>query len=202
MIQNPELPVNRASAPIVRTEISDLPFLQFASILHKGLERLAEIQKSTLEIYSQHSQRTLESLKSVFPIAPGHLFELTEQAIRELFQVQVRILDLMVKQSAACAEASKKQSDAEYEGAVKMMSDTTDCFLAMHKKAIEFITQQNQSFRDDIMRQVNGDGGANAADAIQRGTEAIIQSQKRFWDAMLKPFQLLRTEPSQPIIRN
>jgi hypothetical protein len=203
MIHNPNPPMNPPGASIMRTEASALSYLQFASILHQGLEKMAEIQKSTLEIYSQQSQGAIESIKNAFPVAPVHLFELAELAIRQLFQVQVHLLDLMVKQSAACAEASKIQSNSGHEGVfVKAMGNTTDSFLAMHKKAVEFVTQQSQSFRDDIMGQINGDGSLNSADAIQRGTEAIIQAQKRFWDAMLKPFQIWQTEPAQPLNKN
>jgi hypothetical protein len=197
MIQNPDLPTNGSRSPMVQTESPALSYLQFASILHKGLEKTAEIQKYTLDMYAQQSRSTVDATKQVFPMAPAPLFELAELAIREFLNVQVKILDLMLRQSAAYMETLRAHSGSEYDGGMaKLMSDTADCYMAMNKKAVDFITQQNQTLADDVRRQVDGNAASNsnAAEAIQRGTEAIIQTQKRFWDVVLKPFEIWRVE--------
>ncbi len=173
-----------------------LPYLQFASILLNGLEKLAEIQKSALAVYAEIAQDSADSLKPVFPTTPVSLFEMAEQAIREFLQIQVRLLDLMLSQSAANREAVRSQPDMDFEKEVaRLMFDSTDCLLSMQKKAVEFITHQNQTLAAEMKQATDIEDISN--DAIQPDTAAIIEAQKKFWDVTLKPFKMWKAETSQ-----
>lgn len=190
MAENPDLQ-SAASGSLT------LPYLQFAAILLNGLEKLAEIQKSALSIFTGMAKDSAESVKPVIPIAPMSLIEMAEQAIREFLQIQVRLLDLMLSQSTARPAALQNHSGMDYEWEVaRLMRDSTDCLVTMQKKAVEFITHQNQTIADEIMQAENRSIGSDAPDVPD--TSAIIEAQKKFWDVTLKPFRMMKAGVQQP----
>jgi len=172
-----------------------LPYLQFAAILFNGLEKLAEIQKSALAVYTDLARKSADALKPAIPVSTSSLFELAEQAIREFLQIQVRLLDLMLKQSTANRQALRTRSEEDFEGEVaRLMFDSTDCLLNMQKKALEFITHQNQTLAAEVLQQgVNG-SSQDAAEIPGPNTSAIIEAQKKFWDVTLKPFRMMNVD--------
>ena len=186
---------NEKSASVISGSPT-LPYLQFASILLNGLEKLAEIQKSALAVYAEITQNSADSLKPVFPVTPVSLFEMAEQAIREFLQIQVRLLDLMLSQSAANREVVRSRPDMDFENEVaRLMFDSTDRLLSMQKKAVEFITHQNQTLAAEMKPATDIEDISN--EAIQPDTAAIIEAQKKFWDVTLKPFKMWKAEASQ-----
>jgi hypothetical protein len=186
---------NEKSASVI-SGTPTVAYLQFASILLNGLEKLAEIQKSALAVYAETTQNSADSLKPVFPVPPVSLFEMAEQAIREFLQIQVRLLDLMLSQSAASREAIRSQPDMDFEKEVaRLMFDSTDCLLSMQKKAVEFITHQNQTLAAELRQATDIED--HLAEPVQPDTAAIIEAQKKFWDVTLKPFKMWKAESSQ-----
>jgi hypothetical protein len=166
-----------------------LPYLQFASILLNGLEKLAEIQKSALSIFTEMTRNSADAARPVLP-ALEPLFEMAEQAIREFLQIQVRLLDLMLSQSAAQMDEAQAHPGMDYELEVAtLMRNSTDCLLTMQKKALEFILHQNEALAAAIEEPGgNGDAASNS------DTSAIIEAQKKFWDVTLKPFKMIKAE--------
>jgi len=191
MSDHPESPITENSDSLIPTT-SPLPYLQFASILLKGLEKLAEIQKMTLDIYEKYARETgdaAESLKQMFPVAPVPLFEMAEEAIRTFLQMQVNILDLMLNQTRVQVESIRTNGALDYERNIaRLMRSSADCLLEMQEKAFGFFAQQNNTFAAEA-----------TGSAVQDGTDAIIQAQKKFWDVTLKPFKAWQAEASQAI---
>lgn len=174
------------------SEVWTLPYLQFAAILFTGLEKLAEIQKSALSVYNDIAKNAADSIKPTVPLSTMSLYELSEQAIREFLQIQVRLLDLMLKQSTAKRGALQTSAGNDFEGDIaRLMLDSTDCLLNMQKKALEFITHQNETLAEDILQ--NGSNGTqqNSNERMPPDTSAIIQAQKKFWEVTLKPFRAM-----------
>lgn len=192
MSENPELPVTENSDSLI-SGTSALPYLQFASILLKGLEKLADIQKSTLDLYDKCAKDTGEataSMKEMFPAVPVPLFEMAEEAIRAFLQIQVHILDLMLKQSTAQIEALGASGTLDYDREIaRLMRSSADCMLEMQAKAVDYIIQQNQSLAAELSTQLK-------SGATDETTDAIIQAQKRFWDVTLKPFKAWHAKAS------
>jgi hypothetical protein len=127
---------------------------------------------------------------------------MADQAIREFLQIQVRLLDLMLQQSTAPAAAVQSHSGMDYEWEVaRLMRDSTDCLVTMQKKAVEFITHQNQTLAGEILLQAGKHNleDLNGDDAIQPDTSAIIEAQKKFWDVTLKPFKMMKAGVPQQV---
>jgi len=173
------------------SDVWTLPYLQFAAILFNGLEKLAEIQNSALAVYTNAVRDSADSIKPAIPASMPSLFDLAEQAIREFLQIQVRLLDLMLKQTAANRQALQTHSGGNFEGEVaRLMFDSTDRLLNMQKQALELITNHNQAFAEDVLPQ-ESNGDSQPAEMLQPDTSAIIQAQKKFWDVTLKPFRMM-----------
>lgn len=156
------------------------------------MEKLAEIQKMTLDTYEKYARETGDaaaSIKQIFPVAPVPLFEMAEEAIRAFLQMQVNILDLMLNQTRAQVESIRTNGALDYERNIaRLMRSSADCLLEMQEKAFGFFVQQNNTFAAEA-----------TGSAVQDGTDAIIQAQKKFWDVTLKPFKAWQAEASQAI---
>ncbi len=171
---------------------------QFTSILQKGFKGFAEIQKSVFQVYEQNTKSALESAKQMFPIT-SPFFEMAAQAFSEFLKTQKRSLDHILNQSTPFMNAVSSNSFyVENDGIGKLVRDSAEYFISMQKNAADFAAQQTHKFADTMKSESNSAGtpASSAADAIHRGTEAVVQAQKQFWDMMLKPFEERKFEAS------
>lgn len=167
------------------------------STLRQNFEKFTEMQTSAFEIYEQQAKTAMESAKQVFPMTPAPFFEMAERGMSEFLTMQRRTLELMLNQSTIYMDTLRASSLEEDGREInKMMRDSAEYFLSIQKKAAEFATQQAQGFADSMRRDAGpaGTPASSAADALQRGTDAFVQAQKGFWELMLKPFEIARTE--------
>src|ERR1700733_6432717 len=80
------------------------PFTAFAALFHKGMERLAEVQKNTLDIVASQSIDVIGAWKQAFPVPPSTpgavALDVVNQGIERMAQTQKGMIDLVVQQSA------------------------------------------------------------------------------------------------------
>lgn len=165
------------------------------SIMQKSFEKFAEIQKSAFDVYEKHAKITMDTAKQVLASTPSPFFELAEQGMGEFLKMQRRTLDLALGQSTAYLDLICANSlSVDGSELNRLMHDSAEYFFSMQKKAADFATQQTQRFADNMKREAGNTEtpGSSAADAIRRGTEAVVQAQKGFWELMLKPFENIR----------
>jgi len=169
----------------------------YPDIIQKSFEKLVELQRSAFDVYEQQARAAIQTAKELFPVMSLPSFEIAEQEMNELLRMQKRTLELVLDQSTAYMNSMRTNpfvtDGREIKGA---MHDSAEYLVSMQKKAVDFATQQTQRFTE-LMRQepgTFGTTGMGAADAIQRGTDAFVRAQNRFWEIMLKPYENTRIE--------
>lgn len=176
-----------------------VPFMAFADLFHKGVERLAEMQKNRLDLIASQTSDALAAWKQAFAMpssAPGmFLLDLADQGIGKMAETQKGIIDLVVQQSSQTMDLSKERRDSASKwtsGVAAMMSDAVDTAVAAHKTFLDFSAEQNKVVAATLKRQAGVAGstpGAAAVDTIQRNVEMAIQTQKELMEAAAKPLK-------------
>lgn len=184
-------------------EKGDNPEMMFpiavATLFHKGVEMLADLQKSTLDMCVQQATETISTFKQVFPAipAPGLFFmDVAGQGIGRLVEMQKGMVDLMVRQSSAGVDGLKQRSTSASKaagGVTSLIRDAANFSVASQKIALDFAAQQNKAVTDAVKRQAGMTGTpAAAADSIQRGMNAVIETQKELLDIAMKAPEINR----------
>jgi hypothetical protein len=174
-------------------------FSAFAAIFHNGVERLAEMQKLTLDIVANQATDVLGAWKHVFPVPPSMpgatLLEAADQGIERMARTQKGMIDLLVQQSAQALEMSKERSDSASKwtsGAAALLSDAADRTVAAQKILLDFAAEQNKVVAAAMKRQATLAGSTPAAaavDTVQRNVEVAIETQKELMEAATKPLK-------------
>src|SRR5450432_4239497 len=80
------------------------PYAAFAGFFHKGVERLAELQKNSIDVGTHQAMDAIGVWKQAMglptPSPAMSLLELASQSIDKTAQAQKGMIDLIVKQSA------------------------------------------------------------------------------------------------------
>jgi hypothetical protein len=206
MIANPKSTKDAPADPqhIENAETPQFSFpMEFATMLHKGFERFADIQKSALDMYARQAEDAGNFWKQAFPAAPAatgtFIGDAAAQNVGRLIEVQKGVVDMMVKQSSAGVEALKERSAAASKaagGAAGLMRDVVDCSVATQKIMLDFAAQQNKVVTD-AMKQQPGAAGTPvfaAADAIKRSVDTAIETQRQVLDLAVKPMEAKKAE--------
>jgi hypothetical protein len=178
-------------------ELENGPFSAFAALMHEGVERLAEIQRFTLDIAARQTNDTIKFWKNAYRVQPegpwGSFLDLASQSAERLAHTQKGVLDLVVQQSANLLDASKTRSESfsKYtNSATDLINATTDRVVAAQKLMLDFAAEQNRAVSDAVKQQT-GIAGSPAVVAVvetmQRNVEATIQAQKEVVQAAAKP---------------
>jgi len=187
----------RDTAPAPETA----PYTAFATLFYKGVERLAEMQKISLDMVANQTVDAIGGWKKTFAMpasAPGgYLWDLAEQGVGKMAQAQKGMIDLAVQQSARAVEMSKERRDSASKwttGAADMVSETAERTVAAHKIWMDFAAEQNKVVAAAVKKQAGFAGAAPApvvaaVDAIQSNVDMAIQTQKEMMDAATKPLK-------------
>ena len=175
------------------------PATAFANLFHKGLTKLAEVQKSVLDIFAQQSADAHNAWKQAYrqPSAtPALLFmEWAVRGVEKSVDAQKNLLDLSVQQSALVTNATKERADSASKFATNltdMVQQSTDRMVAAEKVVVDFAAQQNAAVTDLFRRQFGfpeSTPTAMAADSIRRGVDFVLETQKELLDLASKPFK-------------
>jgi hypothetical protein len=182
------------------------PFSAFAAFMHEGVERLAEIQRFTVDIAARQTNDTIKFWKNAYKVQPegplGSFLDLASQSTERLAHTQKGVLDLLVQQSANVLDASKTRSESfsKYtKSATDMINATTDRVVAAQKLLLDFAAGQNKAVADAVKQQ-SGVAGSPAAvevvETVQRNFEAAIQAQKEVVQAAAKPLKASAASPA------
>ena len=175
------------------------PYTAFATLFHKGLERIAEMQKNTLDMVALQTTDVLATWKQAYPVhpsAPGaSLLDVVEQGVERMARTQKGMIDLMVQQSARVLDMVKDRRETSSKwtaGVASMVSETADRTAAAHKLLLDYAAEQNKAVAAAFKRQAGIAGSApasDAVDAIQRNVDMAIQAQKDLVEAAAKPLK-------------
>jgi hypothetical protein len=183
-----------AEVPVEKQDKPDNAIANFATLLHRGVERFAGLQKTTLDVVNHQSadvSSTLRNALKPFPVPAGAvLLDLTEQAVDGWIKAQKHILDLIVEQSAQVVEAGKAPGSVSKSVAVlgELVEKSAQRTAAAQKTILEFAAKQNKAASEAIQKQagVAGTPVATVASSVERGVATLIDTQKAFVDTAAK----------------
>jgi hypothetical protein len=176
-----------------------LSYTPFAALTHRGVEKLAETQKLSVDMAAKHTTDAMGVCRMTFKMPaemPGmFLLDLAEQTLERMAQAQKELIDLIVQQSAQAMEFYKFRGDT----ASKWTNHMTDAFgetaeraAAAQRIVMDFAAEQNKAVAGALKKQaaVAGSPQATAAvDTIQRNIDLGIQTQKEMAQAATKPLK-------------
>lgn len=192
-------PKSTPEAPPENPMADAMTYTAFTALMHRGVEKLAETQKLSLDMASKHTTDAIDVCRKAFKMPaemPGmFLLDLASQGFEKMAQAQKGLIDLMVQQSAQAVEYSntRRDSASKWTNTVTdAVSETAERVVAAQKIVFDFAAEQNKVIAGAIKKQaaVAGSPQATAAvDTIQRNIDLGIQAQKEMAQAAAKPLK-------------
>jgi hypothetical protein len=170
----------------------------FVPLFTKSVERVAELQKKSLELVAEQNAEVIGTWKKAFSIVPGtpgvFMLDMFGQIVDRYIETQKDAIDLTVEQTHAVAGLAKDRG-----GYVSKMSDgVTGVFqkslehsVAAQKKALDSFAEQNKTMYEEAKRQFRF-SNTPATEAFQTGLDALIETQKTMLDIASKPLHSTR----------
>jgi hypothetical protein len=169
----------------------------FTPLYLSSVERVAELQKKTLDIAAEQTSEWLGAWKKAFsysPVTPPtFIFEVAGQAVKTAIETQKGAIDLVVEQSKSVAGIAQVRADAYsniVDGVTKTIKTSVERSVEAQKKVLEFATEQNKAVFEGTKKQLSGAAGPATVivDSFQRGAEAVIEAQKSILNIASQPF--------------
>jgi len=166
----------------------------FIPLYTKNVERLAELQKKSLDIAAEQNAELIAACKKAFhyiPETPGlFLFDLVGQTFERFVETQKGAIDLAVEQShvvAGLAEERGASAVKVAESVTALFKQSVEHSVSAQKKALDYYAEQHKTAVATAKKQFRIADNP-AADAFQNGIDALIQTQKTMLDIVSKPF--------------
>jgi len=178
------------STPKKSTGIKPEAVENFIPVYTKGVERLAEIQKKTLEIAAEQNAEFLDTWKKAFiPETPGlFFFDLIGQTFEKAIETQKGAIELAVEQSKAVAKLAEERTGSASkvaEGVTTLFEEAVQQTVAAQKKAIDYYSEQYKSAYETAKKQFKISNPF--AEAFQSGLDVLLESQKSLLEIASKP---------------
>ena len=161
----------------------------------RNVERLAELQKKSLEIAAEQNAELIGACKKAFSFVPelpgSFLFDLIGQTFERFVETEKGAIDLAVEQSQAVAGLVKERGTSAAkvaEGVTALFKQSVEHSVAEQKKALDYYAEQHKTACETAKKQFRIANNP-AADAFQTGIDALIQTQKTMLDIASKPFK-------------
>ncbi len=166
----------------------------FIPFYAKNVERLAELQKKSLDVAAEQNVEFIETCKKAFhfvPETPGlFLFDLLGQTFERVIETQKGAIDLAVEQSNAVVTLAKERSGSVAkvaEGVTALLQQTVEQSVAAQKKALDYYSEQNKTAYESVKKQFRISNPA--AEAFQTGLDVLIETQKTMLDIASRPLK-------------
>ena len=161
----------------------------------KGIQRGADLQKKSLDVAAEQANDWIAVYKKAFsylPVAtPTFLFDLAEQVVENVVDMQKNVIDLFVEQSEASASTVNERAEA-YNKVAEGVAAATQASVARsveaQQKALSFAAEQSSAFYKNAKNQFGVKPVAAVIDTVERGTKAMLEAQKSLIDVVAKPF--------------
>jgi hypothetical protein len=155
---------------------------EFTDLFIKGVQRAAEMQKSSLDAAAQQNAQILESYKKSSQVMPGAagMFELAGQAFERYVEAQKTVIDQIVEQTSAMLQTTKERSSSASKATAeftRVLQQSVERAVEVQKKAIDLAAQQAKAMSEAGKRQfgISGTPLAAATDSLQRGVDAALE---------------------------
>lgn len=188
-------------------DLSDIPLanlpLAMAGLVQNGVERIAELQKSALDFAAKQNAEAIDVCKKAVRLPEASpvagVFDMAVQAFDSFVSVQKSMLDMMTEQTNAVLEYVQERGTAMpgLEGLNDLVAESVDRATAAQKTVLNFAEQQSKAVTETLKKQsgMPGTRMAEMADSVQRGVDAILESQKEMVDMAAKPLKAVASKP-------
>jgi hypothetical protein len=169
----------------------------FTPLYLTSVERVAELQKKSLDIVAEQTADFIGAWKkafSFFPVMPPTvMFDAASQAFQTAIETQKSAIDLAVEQTHGFADVTKIRVDAysKIAGSVTAtFQKSVERSLESQKKVLDFAAEQNKNVFETTKKQLGASAGPATAilDTLQRGTDTLIEAQKSMLNVASKSF--------------
>lgn len=166
----------------------------FIPLYTKNIERLAELQKKSLEVAAEQNAEFIDTCKKAFDFAPEtpglFFFDLLGQAFERAVETQKGAIDLAIEQSNAVVNLAKERTGSfakVAEGVTALFEQGVEQSVAAQKKALEYYSQQHKAAYETAKKQFRISNPV--AEAFQSGLDVLIETQKTWLDFASKPLK-------------
>ena len=177
------------------TEKADLTET-FLPMYTKSVERLAELQKKTLEFTALQNTEWMQAWKKAARFTPENpgmfMFELAGQMFDRFLDTQRGVIEKAVEQTHTAAGVAKdrgKSMGKAAEGMAGLFQQAMEQSIAAQKKALDFFAEQQKMAYETAKRQFRFASNP-ATEAFQSGLDALIETQKTMLDMASKPLHM------------
>ncbi len=164
----------------------------FVPVYSKSVERIAELQKKSLEVAAEQSAEVLETCKKAFPFVPegpaSFWFDLLGQTFERYVETQRELIDLAIEQNSTVVGLVQERGAlaAKFaDGATALFQQAVDHSIATQKKNLEFCAEQQKTAYETAKKQFRG--ASPFADAFQSGLDLLLETQKTVLDIGSRP---------------
>ena len=126
-----------------------------------GVERLAELQKKSLDIAAEQSAEWLNAWKkafSYFPATPAtFVFDIAEKAVETFVETQKSAIDLVVEQSHTVAGINQTRAEAYADIAnsvTGIFQKSVERSVEAQKKVLDFASAQSKTAFEATKKQL------------------------------------------------
>ena len=170
---------------------------EMVALCARAIERSANVQKAALDFTLQQSRETIEAVRRTMPSLPGmFLFDVGLQALDQCAETQKKMLDMAVEQAGAVVEYSRQRGDnvaRGLSGIGSLMQESVERGVTAQRSVLSFAAEQNRLMNETMRKQADACGvpatAMAAADSVQRGMDALIDTQKELLDIASKPLR-------------
>lgn len=157
------------------------------ALFTKNVERLAEVQKKSLDLALQQNADVIGAWKKIAQVVPGtpvpSVLDLVAHAFGQFVDLQKGAIDLALEQSQTLAVLANERINSfssATDAVTTMVQNTVERTAVAQKNALEFSAAQTKTVIDTFKKQsgVAGTQAEAAADSMQRGFDTLVESQK------------------------
>jgi hypothetical protein len=182
-----------ATAAAANSEFADI----FSPMIANSVERVADLQKKTLDVAAEQTAEWLGAWKqafSLFPVtAPAFIFDVAGQAVKTAIENQKSAIDMVVEQTKSATDITKVRVDAYTKiaaGVAASVKNSVERSVEVQKKVLDFASEQNKTVFESAKKQLSAVPGPATliVDSFQRGADAVIEAQKSVLNIASQPF--------------
>jgi hypothetical protein len=160
-----------------------------ATLLNKGLERVAEVSKSSLDMAVAQNTEFLTSCKKAIsvPLPGAFLFDVAGSAFEGYVALQKSLLGLAVEQSTAVLEATQECS-LDSDKANALIQQSLDRSVAAQSSVLDYAAKQTKAAGESVKQQpgVTGSPVETVTDSVQKGVDTVVAAQKEILNLATK----------------
>lgn len=163
----------------------------FATLYANSVERMAEIQKRSIDLAMQQNKEAIDLWKQLsekLPWAPpAKGFEEAETTLERFAGTQKTAIDLMVGQTHAFVEMVKERAtavDKTTDSVLKFAKQSFDRSVSAQKKATDAAVHETKSAFKSASEKFEFPGGSAVTESIQHGVDALVEAQKELLETV------------------